>query len=461
MSSYFKKIELASVDEFKKFCKDNPDIKYIDAILSDLSGIIRGKRLPIDDAEKLFKSGIQFCYSTFLLDASGYCPDADGRGFSDGDPDASYYPVAGSLKRMPWHKEPLGQVLITIQDESRYSSIIDPRNVLAKVLEKYDTLNLSFKVAFELEFYLFKPRKNISEKPEPAISNETNRQSEGTQVYGMRELDEFYDFLEDVNKFCKIQNIPATTASSEFAPGQFEINLNHTGNILKAADDSQLLRRVIKETAIKHNYEASFISKPFLDQTGSGMHVHISLFDENGQNIFSSSKEEGSEQLKFSIGGLQKTTYDNFLIFASNVNSYRRFEPDQFVPVNNSWGPNNRSVAFRIPRSDNKSTRIEHRVAGAESNSYLVLSAILSGIHFGLINKITPTKFRIDNACADLDPKMPKSIEKSIELFENSNFCKKYYSEEYVKIFSDLKRKEVKSFYSEISDIEYKWYLNL
>ena len=158
---------------------------------------------------------------------------------------------------------------------------------------------------------------------------------------------------------------------------------------------------------------------------------------------------------------MQKTTYDNFLIFASNVNSYRRFEPDQFVPVNNSWGPNNRSVAFRIPRSDNKSRRIEHRVAGAESNSYLVLSAILSGIHFGLINKITPTKFRIDNACADLDPKMPKSIEKSIELFENSSFCKKYYSKEYVKIYSDLKKKEIDSFYSEISDIEYKWYLNL
>ena len=96
----------------------------------------------------------------------------------------------------------------------------------------------------------------------------------------MRELDEFYDFLEDVNEFCKIQNIPASTASSEFAPGQFDINLNHTSDILKAADDSALLRRVIKETAIKHDYEASFISKPFVEQTGSGMHVHISLFDE-------------------------------------------------------------------------------------------------------------------------------------------------------------------------------------
>jgi len=461
MTLNYNNVALANLDEYNKFIKENPDVKYIDAIITDLSGIIRGKRLPVSDAKKLFISGIQFCYSTFLLDVTGYSADPAGRGFSDGDPDATYYPVAGTLKKMPWHKDPLAQVLITIQDETRYSSIVDPRNVLAKVIERFDELHLSFKTAFELEFYLFKKRKNLSEKPESAISNETKRKSEGTQVYGMRELDEFYDFLEDVNKFCKIQNIPATTASSEFAPGQFEINLNHTDDLLKAADDAALLRRVIKETAIKHNYEASFISKPFIDQTGSGMHIHLSVFDQNNNNIFASSKEEGSEQLGYAIGGLQKTIYDNFLIFAPNVNSYRRFEPDQFVPVNNSWGPNNRSVAFRIPRGDENAKRIEHRVSGSEANSYLVLAAILSGVHYGFINKIEPTKFRIDNVCAEVDPKMPKTIEKSINLFENSEFCKNYYSAEYVNMYSDLKRKEMESFYSEISDIEYKWYLNL
>ena len=153
--------------------------------------------------------------------------------------------------------------------------------------------------------------------------------------------------------------------------------------------------------------------------------------------------------------------YENFLIFAPNINSYRRVLPDQFVPVNNSWGPNNRSVAFRIPRSENNSKRIEHRVAGAEANSYLVLAAILSGIHLGLSNKIQPSEFRIDNACTDLDPNMPTNIEKSIQLFENSEFCKNYFSNEYVQIYSDLKRKEIETFNSEISDIEYKWYLNL
>ena len=437
-----------------------PKIKYLDVILGDLTGIIRGKRIPILDAEKVFTSGIQFCYSTFLLDASGYCPDAAGRGFTDGDPDANYFPIKNTLSIIPWHKDKIAQVLITIQDESRYSSIVDPRNVLAQVWDKFTKLKLKARVAFELEFYLIKRRKKLDEIPIPPISKRNKRQAEGTQVYSMSELDDFYDFLEDINKFCKLQDIPASTASSEFAPGQFEINLNSTVDLLKAADDSVLLRRLVKETALKHGYEATFLSKPYLNEAGSGMHVHTSIYDKNNKNIFSKNKLK-NKNLLYSIGGLQKTMYESMAFFAPNVNSYRRFLPDQFVPVNSSWGPNNRSVAFRIPVSDDQSTRIEHRVAGAEANAYLVLSSILSGIIYGLKNKITPDKPRIDNACDNPDKKMPLNIVDALKKLENSNILNKYLSKEYIKIYVDLKRREQNSFHSEISNTELKWYLNL
>ena len=460
MKSKYKKVELANIEEFKNFLKQHQKIKYLDVILGDLSGIIRGKRIPIADADKLFKSGVQFCYSTFLLDTSGYCPDAEGRGFTDGDPDANYYPVKNTLSIIPWHKDNLAQVLITIQDESRYSSIMDPRNVLAKVWDQFSKLKLYPKVAFELEFYLIKRRNKLDENPTPPISKRNKRKAEGTQVYGMSELDDFYDFLEEINKFCKIQNIPASTASSEFAPGQFEINLNSTNDLLKAADDSVLLRRLVKETAIKHGYEATFLSKPYLTEAGSGMHVHLSLYDKHKKNIFSKNKLK-NKNLLYAIGGLQKTMYDSMAIFAPNINSYRRFLPDQFVPVNSSWGPNNRSVAFRIPVSDEDATRIEHRVAGAEANAYLVLSSILSGIMYGLKNKTIPDKPRIDNACDNPDKDMPLNISEALFRLENSKVMNKYLTKEYVKIYVDLKRKEQDSFHSEISNTEFKWYLNL
>ncbi len=461
MSLLFNKVSISKLEEFDNFCKKYPNVKYVDAIISDTSGIIRGKRFPINEIKKLFVSGIQFATAIFLLDVTGNCPDAGGRGFSDGDPDNTFFPISGSLQIMPWHKDSLAQVLVTLQDSSFNDSIADPRNVLAKVWEMYDELNLSLKVAFELEFYLFKKRKDSNSKPEPAVSNETKKQSEGNQVYGMRELDEFYYFLEEVNHNCKKQNIPATVASSEYAPGQFEINLKHTSDVLKSADDAALLRRVIKETAIKNNHEASFLSKPFVNQTGSGMHVHISIFDKNNNNVFSDTNKEGSQKLAHAIAGLQKTTYESFLIFASNLNSYRRFKPNQFVPVNTSWGLNNRSVAFRVPSSEKDSTRIEHRFSGAESNSYLVLAAILSGIHYGLVNKLQPSKSRTDNACAEIDSQMPTSINKAISLFESSKFCNDYFSSDFVKLYTDLKRKEQEAFHLEISDLEYKWYLNL
>jgi len=403
---------------------------------------------------------VQFCYSTFLLDTSGYCPDAEGRGFTDGDPDANYFPVKNTLSMMPWHKDNIAQVLISIQDDSRYSSIMDPRNVLANVWDIFSKLKLYPRVAFELEFYLIKTRKKLDEIPSPPISIRNKRQAEGTQVYGMSELDDFYDFLEDVNKFCKIQNIPASTASSEFAPGQFEINLNSTTDLLKAADDSILLRRLVKETAVKHGYEATFLSKPYLNEAGSGMHVHLSLYGKNNVNIFSKNKLK-NKYLLHAIAGLQKTMYESMAIFAPNINSYRRFLPDQFVPVNSSWGPNNRSVAFRIPVSDEESTRIEHRVAGAEANAYLVLSSILSGIMFGIKNKLTPDKPRIDNACDNPDKDMPLNINDALVRLEKSKVLNKYLTKEYVKIYVDLKRKEQESFNAEISNTELKWYLNL
>ena len=460
MKSKYKKVELATIKEFNDFKKKHKKIKYLDVILGDLSGIIRGKRIPISDADKIFITGVQFCYSTFLLDTSGYCPDAEGRGFTDGDPDANYYPVKNTLSIIPWHRDNIAQVLITIQDESRYSSIMDPRNVLAKVWDNFSKLKLYPRVAFELEFYLIKRRNKLDENPTPPVSKRNKRQAEGTQVYGMSELDDFYNFLEEINNFCKIQNIPASTASSEFAPGQFEINLNSTTNLLKAADDSVLLRRLVKETAIKHGYEATFLSKPYLSEAGSGMHLHLSLYDKNKKNVFSKNKLK-NKNLLYAIGGLQKTMYECMAIFAPNINSYRRFLPDQFVPVNSSWGPNNRSVAFRIPVSNEEATRIEHRVAGAEANAYLVLSSILTGIMYGLKNKIIPDKPRIDNACDNPDKEMPLNIDDALTKLKSSKVMNKYLTKEYVKIYVDLKRKEQVSFHSEISNTELKWYLNL
>ena len=143
--------------------------------------------------------------------------------------------------------------------------------------------------------------------------------------------------------------MPANIATAEFAPGQYEINLHHVDDAIAAADHAALLRHIIRSVAQRHGVEASFMPKPFLEQTGNGMHVHVSLLDKQGRNVFADESPLGSKTLKHAIGGLMATMTEAMAIYAPNVNAFRRFGPNLFVPVNRSWGANNRSVAFPIP----------------------------------------------------------------------------------------------------------------
>ena len=187
-----------------------------------------------------------------------------------------------SIKPVPWDERFL-QVLITMRKEQENWGVIkdpsdvDPRNILKKVMAQFDHLGLKPVVAFELEFYLLDKNRDEYGKPVPAGG------ANKTHVYGIPDLDLFGQLFDDINKNCKIQDIPATTASSEFAAGQYEINLKHTDKLLKAADDAAMLRRIIKETSERHGYEATFMAKPFLEETGNGMHLHLSVYDENGK----------------------------------------------------------------------------------------------------------------------------------------------------------------------------------
>ena len=130
--------------------------------------------------------------------------------------------------------------------------------------------------------------------------------------------------------------------------------------------------------------------KPYMEMAGSGAHIHVSVLDEGGRNIFASDDATGSEQLKHAIGGLAATMADAMLIFAPTANSYRRYRSEAYVPLNASWAVNNRGVALRIPSSSAVNRRVEHRVAGADANPYLLTAAVLAGIHHGLQRRLDP-----------------------------------------------------------------------
>ncbi|MDH3380054.1 MAG: glutamine synthetase, partial [Gammaproteobacteria bacterium] len=225
-----------TVDELSRFLIEYPDTQYIDAIFVDLCGIVRGKRIPREESGKIYHRGVQIPHSVYLLDVTGYNADPCGRGFGDGDPDGVGVPVPGTLTAVPWAQQPTGQVLMTLANGDGSPSIVDPRNVAERAVHRFAQLGLEPVIAFELEFYLLDPERDDNNRPQAPVSPITNQRDAATQVYSISELDARAAFLDDVVASCKTLGVPASVATAEFAPAQYEINLHHVESPLAAAD---------------------------------------------------------------------------------------------------------------------------------------------------------------------------------------------------------------------------------
>lgn len=446
-------------EELARFLERHPGVEMIDIFLADLSGVIRGKRLPVDVAAKFYSSGGALPGSVFLLHTSGDSADPKGLGFSDGDPDEIAKAIPGTLVPVPWLDRPMGQAMLTLETMDGAPYRFEPRNVLRRTLDRFSELGLSPVVAFELEFYLIDREHKDDGSPQPPVSPVTGLRDLDTQVYGMNAIDDFGNFLKDAVDACATQGIETGALSSEYAPGQFEINLQHQSDPLRAADQCVMFKRAIKGVARKHGFQATFMAKPYLEQAGSGMHIHISLVDKDGRNVFDGGSEIASPTLRHAVGGILDIMPESMAILSPNANSFRRFAANVYVPTQRSWGFENRSVALRIPVGDPKARRIEHRIAGADANPYLVLATALAGIHHGITGEIDPGPPWEGNAGADYAPELPFRPLRALDRMAESKVFADYFGADYVPTYVACKRGELDAFEAEISPAEYRWYL--
>lgn len=451
----FEKHSFAS--EFDQWRALHPDVRYIDAFVNDLNNIARGKRIPIGEVEKIWREGLFMPGSLLCLDATGDDLDPKGHGISDGDPDGIWHPIPGTLSRIPWAREAAGQVLLMHQEVDGSISKLDPRAILVKMAHSYRELGLTPIVAVELEFYLIDPQSDNRGFPLPPLSPGNGLRESSKQPYSIADLDVYQKFVADIAHAASVQNVPASTAITEFSPGQFEINLIHQADILAAADHAVLLKRIIQNIAIQHGFRATFMAKPFLEAAGSGMHVHISMQNRQGQNIFAAKEPEGSIELRHAIGGILASASESMAFLAPNANSYRRYQPGSHVARQASWGVNNRSVACRIPLGPPEGRRIEHRLAGADGNPYLILSSILAGMFYGLENKIMPKPALTGDATREIT--MPVTWWESLEALRRGTILKTYIGEDYTELYLEAKEREMRRFYDIPTALEYSWYL--
>jgi len=446
------------------FLKQHPEIQLVDLLIPDMNGVLRGKRVQASKLPKLAESGCYLPASVFGMGVTGETMEPTGLGLSTGDGDLPCQIVPDSLAPVPWESG-LAQVLLTMHEEDGAPFFGDPRTVLENVLARFREVGWTPVIAVELEFYLLDPRPTRQGKPQvPKMPRTGQRETEG-QLYSLRALDGFSAFLEEVSQATQTQGIPADTAVAELDAGQFEINLQHVPDARQSGDHGVLLKRVIRGVAQKHRLEATFMPKPFLDQAGNGLHLHLSLLDDTEANLFRPKPGEGwnpgqipPERLRHAVGGMLEILSESMLICAPHANSYHRFQPGSYAPCNRTWGYNNRTATIRIPAGPPDATRLEHRLAGAGSNPYLNIATLLAGIHHGLTNKIEPPA-PIEGDAYQVPSDLSRSWEQASSAFEQAKVLPGYLGNEFCQLYASLKRGEQESFQRHLHPLEYDWYL--
>lgn len=443
--------------EVERFLEQHPELEYVEAFVTDVNGIARGKRVPAGALARLYDKGLCLPASTLILDVWGNEVEATGLIFDTGDADHPCWPVAGSLQPLPWSDGRGGQVLLRMDAPSGEPYHADPRNVLAAVAERFAARGRTPVIATELEFRLFEPEAAADGSPRAPARL---ARGGGSQLFGLDELDAMDEVFSEFDRACREQGVPADTVIAEQSDGQYEVNLRHVSDPVVAADHAILLKRTIKAVARRYGLLASFMAKPFGDEAGNGLHVHVSLLDGDGNNVFTDG-ENPTAALSHAVGGLMDTMFDSAAVFAPHANSWRRFQVGAHVPMGPTWGFDNRTTAVRVPLSSPPATRVEHRVAGADANPYLAVAAVLAGVDHGLMHGIEPPPETRGSAFSQHAPGLPETWERALAAFESSAFVGEYFGAEYRRLFTVCKRQEQDRFRRDIPRFEYESYLGV
>jgi glutamine synthetase len=448
--------------EARQFLDAHPEVQFFEVLFTAMSGVPRGKRLRRHELMAVYEYGRFLPGSVLVCDVTGQDCEETGLVWEDGDADRLARPAPGTLVKAPWLGDDVAQVITSMYELDGAPNDLDPRHVLRGVLERFAADGLTPVVACELEYYLVDARRTASGGVELAGASATGERPALHGVYGLRELEDQAPFLRELWTSADVQGVPLEGAISEYAPGQLELTLRHGPDALRAADEALMYKRIAKGVAVRHGAEATFMAKPFTGRAGSGLHLHVSVNNAAGENIFASEDPAGTPALRHAIGGMKDLLAPSMAIFAPNANSYRRFRANSYAPVAPTWGVNNRTVSLRVPAGPAKGRHIEHRVAGADANPYLALATMLAGVHHGISQGIDPGPPVVGDgyaAAAAMDLRLPANWFAAVDRFEASDVLRDYLGDRFVTMFGKVKRIEQDRFFEVVSALDYDWYL--
>ncbi|MGI9203663.1 MAG: glutamine synthetase family protein [Woeseiaceae bacterium] len=427
---------MSEEDKIQAWLKDNA-IEDVEAFVPDMAGAARGKVLP---ADKFGSGELKLPEGIFAQTVSGdYATNKE----NVEDRDMLLRPDATTLRPVPWASDPTASVFVDCTRRDGTPVDTSPRQVLRNVLNLYAAKGWTPIVAPEVEFYLINPHSDANQEVEPPEGRlgwtETSK-----QPYSIDSMNDFDPFITDVYAYCEAQGIQIDTISQEMGPAQFELNFLH-GNAIDLADQVLLFKRTVREAAISHEMMATFLARPISEEAGSALHIHQSVVDASGANIFSTADGGPSDLFMSYIGGLQKYMPEALLVFAPYANSYRRFLSYWASPVNLGWAVDNRTVGLRVPDSEPQARRVENRLAGSDVNPYLALAATLACGYLGMVEVVQPSA-PIEGSAYDLPFSLHRFLYEAIDAFEDSVAMQSTLGESFVKLYAAVKKMECHEF---------------
>lgn len=420
----------------------------VECIIGDLTGIARGKAVP---ASKFARQDYFYLpESVFLQTLTGGWADAEGpEGWVE--PDMILKPDLDTSTAAPWTGDWTLQVIHDAYKRDGTPVPMSPRNVLKRVVGKYREMGLEPVVAPEMEFFLVSRNTDPAQAIKPMMGR-TGRPAAARQAYSMSAVDEYGPVIDDIYDFAEAQGFEIDGITQEGGAGQVEINLMH-GDPVKLADEVFYFKRLIREAALKHDCYATFMAKPIEGEPGSAMHIHHSILDADGNNIFSGPQGGETDAFYTFIGGMQTYLPSAIALLAPYVNSYRRYVKDHAAPINLEWGYDNRTTGIRIPISEPEARRVENRIAGMDCNPYLGIAASLACGYLGMVDGLRPTK-KYKGDAYDGEDNIPKGVFAALDLFDEATALHEVLHPEFARVYSIVKRTEYEEFLQVISPWE-------
>jgi glutamine synthetase len=441
-------------NELKRWLKDNR-ITEVECLVPDFTGNARGKIVPATKYSHDY--GTRLPEGIFVTTVTGDFPDSYYELVSPSDSDMYLRPDPDTRRMVPWATDPTAQLIHDCYTRDGRPHELAPRNVLRRVLAAYDALGLKPIMAPEVEFFLVQKNTDPDFPLQPPAGR-NGRPETARQSYSIDAVNEFDPILDLMYDYCEAMELDVDTLIHESGAAQLEVNFEHA-DAMSRADQVFLFKRAMREAALRHGVYATFLAKPMEHEPGSAMHLHQSLVDADGSNMFAGDKQgEHSELFQHYLAGLQKYVPAAMPFFAPNVNSYRRLILGEVSPKNAEWGYDNRTCGLRVPMDSLENSRVESRFAGSDANPYLAMAATLACGLLGIRERLLPSEPLVGNA-HDKGVTLPRSLHEALQLLRESEELQSVLGSRFVTAYSAVKEKEYETYFRVISSWEREFLL--